>query len=255
MIAIVSPAKSLDFESKPTYDFSTKPVFSEEANYLAKKLESLSKKKLKSLMSISDNLTELNYQRYKNWNFNGSTTNKKQAIYAFTGDVYRGFDVDQLNKADVEYAQNHFRILSGMYGVLKPMDLMQPYRLEMGTKWQITKAKSNLYDYWGKKITEQLNEDLKGFTPKVLVNLASNEYFKAVQPEHFDGDIVDIAFKDEKNGEYKIIAIYAKVARGAFARFMIKSRASSIDDLKLFKEDGYAFDANLSSEKELVFTR
>lgn len=255
MIAILSPAKTLDFDSPAPYQIKDTPVFAEEANYLAKKLGKMSKKKLSKLMSLSDNLTDLNYQRYKNWMFNGSTDNKKQAIYAFNGDVYTGFDVEQLNKADIEYAQNHVRILSGLYGLLKPMDLMQPYRLEMGTRWEITKKNSNLYNYWGNKITRQLNEDLHGITPKYLINLASNEYFKAIQPDVFDGDIIDITFKDNKNGQLKVIAFYAKKARGAFARFMVQERTNSLDDLKHFSDMDYAYDHNLSSESELVFTR
>lgn len=256
MIAILSPAKTLDFDTPSPYDIKTRPAFASEANYLAKKLGRLSKKKLSKLMSLSDNLTELNYQRYKNWNHQeDDDEGKKQAIYAFNGDVYRGFDVEQLNKADIEYAQNHVRILSGLYGLLRPMDLMQPYRLEMGTRWEITKKNSNVYKYWGSAITEQLNAELKHLTPKYLINLASNEYFKAVKTDRFDGDIIDITFKDEKNGKLKVIAFYAKVARGAFARFMVQSRANTLDDLKQFNEDGYAFHENLSSEKELVFTR
>ena len=178
MIAILSPAKSLDFETNAKYNFHSEAVFADETAYLAKKLSNMSKKKIADLMHVSENLADLNYNRYKNWNFD-TNEGKKQAIYAFTGDVYRGLDVDQFDKADIEYAQNHLRILSGIYGLLKPMDLMQPYRLEMGTKWQITKKNKNLYAFWGDKITEQLNQSLHGYTPKVLVNLASNEYYKA----------------------------------------------------------------------------
>ena len=255
MIAVLSPAKTLDFESPAKYDIKQNPVFAEEANYLANKLGKMSKAKLSKLMHLSDNLTDLNYQRYKNWENNGSAANTKQAIYAFNGDVYTGFDVEQLTKADIEYAQNHIRILSGLYGVLKPMDLMQPYRLEMGTRWEITKKNNNLYTYWGNKITHQLNEDLKGITPKLLINLASNEYFKAVNPKQFNGDVIDIVFKDEKNGKLKVIAFFAKKARGAFARFMVQERTSTVNDLKFFNEMDYAYDDQLSSAKELVFTR
>lgn len=255
MLAVLSPAKSLDFETPTPYDLATQPVFQEEADYLINKLQKLSKKKISNLMSISDNLSELNYQRYKEWNSKENKKISKPAIYAFTGDVYQGFDVATMNKADVEYAQNHIRILSGLYGLLKPLDTIQPYRLEMGTKLNITKAKTNLYKYWDKQITHQLNEDLNGFTPKVLVNLASNEYFKAVQPKHFDGEVIDCAFKDYKDGKLKLISFFAKKARGMMAAYMVKERIQSIEGLKGFNYDGYGFDPKLSSEKELVFTR
>lgn len=252
MIAILSPAKSLDFDTPAAFDFHTSPPFGDETAYLAKKLGKMSQKKIGDLMHLSDNLAALNYNRYKNWNFDDDE-GKKQAMYAFTGDVYRGFDIAQLNQQDMEYAQEHIRILSGIYGILRPMDFIQPYRLEMGTKWEITKKNKNLYAYWGNKISKRLNEEMQ--EPNILVNLASNEYFKAVDKAAFDGRIINITFKENKEGKYKIVAIFAKLARGAFARFMVQNRVQDVESLKLFKEDGYAFHDSLSSENELVFTR
>ncbi len=255
MIAIISPAKSLDFDRPVQVDIKTEPIFTEEANYLANKLSSFSKNKLVKLMHISDKLAEENYKRYQDWNFTHTLDHKKQAIFLFKGEVYVGFDVQQFSKAELDYSQYHLRILSGMYGILKPMDMIQPYRLEMGTKWSITPKTKNLYQYWNTKIADHLNQSLEHHDEKLIVNLASKEYFKAIDQKTLNAPIVDISFKDFKNGQYKVLSFFAKKARGAFARYMMKNEVNSLNALKLFNEDRYAFDSNLSSESEFVFTR
>jgi len=245
----------LDFESKAPVEQVSDPVFVENADYLIGKLQKLSKKKISQLMKLSDNLSELNVQRYKAWNSKENLKNTKQAAYAFTGDVYRGMDVTTFNKKEVKYAQNHVRILSGLYGLLKPLDLIQPYRLEMGTRLKITPKTTNLYKFWDNKITDQVNEEMETLNTSILLNLASNEYFKSIHPKHLKGDIITCQFKDFKNGEYKMIMTFAKQARGMMAAYVVKNRVETVEELKGFNTGGYGFDANLSTETELVFTR
>ncbi len=254
MIAILSPAKSLNFQDPSPYTLSTTPIFIKESTQLAKKLSKLSQKKISSMMKLSDSLAHLNYERYHHWNFE-ETSVGKQALFAFTGDVYRGLDAQCLSQKEIEFSQNHLRILSGLYGLLRPMDLIQAYRLEMGTKWDITPKIHNLYEFWGDKITKQLNNELEDQSADVLVNLASNEYFKAINIKKLKGQLLNITFKENKDGEYKIIGIYAKLARGRFARFMIQNKINDIDSLKLFDEEGYQYHESLSSANEFVFTR
>lgn len=255
MIHIISPAKSLDFETEPKVAVSSIPQFENQSAQIMKKLRGFSKNKLKDLMGISDNLAELNYHRNQYWTI--STESKemaKQAIYAFSGDVYTGLDAYTLSLTDIEYAQNHLRILSGLYGLLKPMDLILPYRLEMGTSIGIAKSKS-LYDFWNKLVTKELNESLKGHHEKALINLASNEYFKAIDTKKLEGHIIHPVFKDEKNGKLKIISFFAKKARGLMSNYIIKNKISSVEDLKGFDYEGYHFDNKLSTDKELIFVR
>ncbi len=203
-------------------------------------------------MSISDSLGQLNYERNQEWQLPFTEENAKQAIYAFNGDVYRGLDAYTIPKEKLDKVQDTVRIISGLYGILKPLDLIQPYRLEMGTKFPVGKNK-NLYEYWRKKVTQALNDELKD--DEVFVNLASIEYFKAIDTKVLKVPVISVTFKEFKNGEYKNISVFAKIARGLMARYIIDTDAKTVDDLKGFNYEGYGFDANLSSETELIFTR
>lgn len=252
MKIVISPAKSLDYKTEVPTQKYTQPVFLDEAEKLVNVLKKKSKKELSELMHISENLAQLNYERNKDWSIPFTEENARQAIYAFNGDVYRGIDIQTLPLKKLDKLQDTLRILSGQYGLLKPLDLMQPYRLEMGTKLKVGK-KDNLYQFWDKKITESLNYELEENEP--LVNLASNEYFKAIKPKDLKTEIITPVFKDYKNGKYKIIAVYAKYARGLMVRYIIDNDINTIEQLKGFDCEGYAFDSNLSSVNELVFTR
>lgn len=252
MKIVISPAKSLDFESKaPTSQF-TEGIFLNEAEKLNSVLKKKSPKKLSELMSISPNLGELNWQRNQNWQLPFTLENAKQAIFAFKGDVYIGLDASSLSLNKIEQLQNKLRILSGQYGLLKPLDLMQPYRLEMGTKLKVGR-KENLYQYWDTKITDELNLELTN--DEVFVNLASNEYFKVVKPTLLKVPVITPIFKDYKDGKLKVISFFAKKARGLMVRYIIDNSIENAEELKGFNYEGYAFDANLSTEKELIFTR
>lgn len=252
MKIVISPAKSLNYESAaPTAEFS-QPVFIKQAERLSKILKKKSAKSLSKLMSISPALGQLNYERNQSWNQPFDLDNSKQAVYAFTGEVYRGLDMNSLPAEDLDFLQENLRILSGQYGVLKPLDLMQPYRLEMGTKLKVG-VKPNLYKFWQPLIAKHLNEELS--EGEVLVNLASNEYFKAIDKKELKASIVTPVFKDLKNGEYKMIMTFAKHARGLMVRYIVDHKITEVEQLKGFNYGGYGFDANLSSETELVFTR
>jgi cytoplasmic iron level regulating protein YaaA (DUF328/UPF0246 family) len=256
MIHLLSPAKSLDFDSKlPTEDFSL-PKFLDESEKLITKLRKSSKNQLRELMSISEDLAQLNADRYQKWEGKKQISNEsRQAIFAFTGDVYQGLQaLEALNNSDVDYAQSHLLILSGLYGILKPKDLIEPYRLEMGTKLKIGR-KDDLYSFWGDKLTAQINEALKHHEEKVVINLASNEYFKAVDPKKVEGRIIQPEFKDAKNGQYKFITFYGKKARGLMSRYLIQNRISKLEDIKGFDLEGYRYNAELSKENKPVFTR
>lgn len=255
MIAVLSPAKSLD-ESK---DFPNKdlgqPKFIEEAEYLVGKLKKKKPRQLQNLMGISEDLAQTNYERFQAWNAPFDKNNAFPSLFLFKGDVYQGLDARSLKSKDLEFAENHIRILSGLYGVLKPMDLIQPYRLEMGTPFKVTAAKRNLYDYWGDKLRKSVEEEVENSRSPYLINLASNEYFKALQRKKLDVDVIDIDFKEIKDGKPKTIPFFAKKARGLMARFMIQNRIDKPEDLQAFDLEKYSFDPNLSSEKKLVFTR
>ena len=252
MKIVISPAKSLDYETKvPTAKF-TEGVFLNEAEKLSGVLKKKSPKKLSELMHISDKLGELNWQRNQDWKLPFTLENSKQAVFAFKGDVYIGLDAYSLSEDQIEQLQQKLRILSGQYGVLKPLDLMQPYRLEMGTKLKVGR-KENLYQYWDSKVTDELNSELEA--NEVFVNLASNEYFKVIKPKLLKTSIVTPVFKDYKNGKLKIISFFAKKARGLMVRYIIDNNINSAEELKGFNCEGYGFDANLSTENELVFTR
>jgi len=252
MKLVLSPAKSLDLERKVPTNITSEACFLAESERLNKLLKKKSARSLSKLMSISPALGQLNYERNQEWRLPFTEENAKQAIYAFNGDVYKGLNAYSIPKEKLNKLQDTVRIISGLYGVLKPLDLMQPYRLEMGTKLPVGKNK-NLYEFWRKKITQSLNEELED--DELFVNLASNEYFKAIDTKVLKVPLLSVTFKEFKNGEYKNIAIFAKIARGLMARYIIDNDAKTVDDLKGFKSEGYGFDANQSSETELVFTR
>lgn len=252
MKIIISPAKSLDFESSAPTSLHTMPRFLEQSTKLNQKLKTLSKNKLADLMSISDDLAALNYERNQSWQPSFSPKNAKQAIFAFTGEVFRGLDINSLADEKLPLLQENLRILSGLYGILKPLDLMQPYRLEMGTKLKVG-AKENLYKFWGDSIANALNEEL--LDNELLINLASSEYFKVINQKVLKVPMITPVFKDFKNGQYKTIMTFAKKARGLMVRYIIDNQVKTIDDLKHFDEENYRFEENMSSENELVFTR
>lgn len=254
MLVVVSPAKNLDFETAvPVKDY-TQPEMLSQAEKLVSRCRELSPAELGSLMSISDKLATLNANRFTEFTTPFTDNNARQAMYAFNGDVYTGLDAYSLSEDDALYAQSHLRILSGLYGVLRPLDLMQAYRLEMGTKLDNAKGK-DLYAFWGSDITSKLNEALAEQGDNVLVNLASNEYFKSVKKRELDGMIVTPNFKDYKNGQYKVISFFAKKARGSMARYIIENRVSDVAGLKQFDVDGYRYSEEQSSATELVFLR
>ncbi len=252
MKIVISPAKSLDFDSLVPTDKYTAPQFIDQAEKLNIVLKKKSPKQLSKLMSISEKLGELNWQRNQDWHLPFTTKNARQAVYAFKGDVYLGLDTYTIPSEKIDQLQNKLRILSGQYGLLKPLDLMQAYRLEMGTKLKVGR-KDNLYQIWGNTITEALNNELKN--EEVFVNLASNEYFKVIKPKLLKVPVVTPIFKDYKNGKLKIISFFAKKARGMMVRYIIDNDIENREDLKGFNYGDYAFDANLSSGNELVFTR
>jgi len=249
---VISPAKSLDFERELPTNKATEARFLKQSERLNKLLKKKSAKSLSKLMHISDALGHLNYERNQSWELPFTRSNARQAVYAFNGDVYRGLDAYTIPEEKIETLENTVRIISGLYGVLKPLDLIQAYRLEMGTKFPVGKNK-NLYEFWKKEITKSLNEELKD--DELFLNLASVEYFKAIDVKALKVPVVTASFKEFKNGEYKNIAIFAKLARGLMSRYVIDENAKTIDDVKGFNYEGYGFSEELSSEKELVFTR
>ena len=254
MHIIISPAKTIDIKSKVTTDKYSEIRFPAESTELAGILKQRSREELKQLMDISDSLAKLNFDRYRNWHYPYTPDEGRQAIFAFKGDVYSGLDAYKLSQEAIDFAQQHLSILSGLYGLLRPLDLILPYRLEMGTKLK-NPAGENLYKFWGDKITQQLNKDMTGNGSKHLVNLASNEYFKSIVPKRVKANIITPVFKNSKNGEYKVISIYAKKARGLMTRYILQNRISDPEELLGFNDDGYYFNSNLSSGNEFVFTR
>ncbi|WP_067514737.1 peroxide stress protein YaaA [Endozoicomonas ascidiicola] len=254
MLLVISPAKTLDFETPATTQTFTQPDFLDHSAQLIDELRDLSPAKIGSLMSISEKLSQLNAARFEAWSTPFTMENAKQAILAFKGDVYTGLDAETLSEKQLDFAQQHLRMLSGLYGLLRPLDLMQAYRLEMGTKFANQRGK-DLYQFWGGLITEQLNQELANQKKPVLVNLASNEYFKSVQTKNINGEIITPVFKDLKNGQYKIISFYAKKARGLMCRYVIDKKIAQPEKLKAFDYEGYEFNEAMSSGNELVFTR
>lgn len=253
MLLLVSPAKTLDFSSSENENF-TQPRFMSESKQLVNILKNKTAGELKELMHISDKLAELNQTRYQEFKSPFNLKNAKQSILAFKGDVYTGLNVDDFTEDDLEFSQQCLRVLSGLYGLLRPMDLMQPYRLEMGTKLANEQGK-NLYEFWGEKITKMLNKDLATKDNKSVINLASQEYFKSIKLDKMKGKLYNVHFKEERNGKLKIIAFSAKKARGMMCRYIIKNRISTAEGMKAFAEDNYLFNDELSTETEYFFTR
>ena len=250
MLVVLSPAKNLDVEPVNVSLQATQPELMSETRELVDTCKQLSPANLASLMSISDKLAILNVERFNSFEFPFTQDNAKPAVLTFNGDVYTGLDAESLSEDDLTFAQQHLRILSGLYGVLRPLDLMQAYRLEMGTRLDNPKGK-NLYEFWGDKVTEQLNAEQQ----PIMVNLASNEYFKVVSKKLLSAPVITPVFKDTKNGNLKVISFFAKKARGLMARYIIENRITDVEQLKQFDVAGYAFDAPLSSATEWVFTR
>lgn len=254
MLIVVSPAKTLDYESPLATERFTQPELIEHSAELIKECRKLTPADIASLMKVSDKIAGLNAVRFSEWSMEFTVDNSRPAVLAFKGDVYTGLEAETFSEQDFDWAQAHFRMLSGLYGLLRPLDLMQPYRLEMGTRMANPRG-SNLYQFWGDIITDKLNENLAQQDDDLLINLASNEYFKAVNPKALKGKIVTPVFKDCKNGQYKVISFFAKKARGMMARYLIEQRATSIEDVKEFDRVGYYFSAEESNDKELVFKR
>ena len=254
MLAILSPAKTLDYETPLKTKLNSQPIYGRESNQLIKTLRRFEPFEVASLMKISDKLADLNHKRYVEWRNKPAESKTRPAALAFKGDVYQGLEAESFNDNDLKFAQRHLRILSGLYGLLRPLDVIQPYRLEMGTKLKTSKGQ-NLYDYWGTKLTTGLNEALKESKEGTLVNLASNEYFGAVQPKLLEGSLLNIGFKEKRNGQLKFVSFSAKKARGLMAKFIIKERLKNPDDLKNFDLEDYKFNKKLSSELEWTFSR
>ncbi|NRN28397.1 peroxide stress protein YaaA [Photorhabdus heterorhabditis] len=254
MLITISPAKTLDYESPLATEKYSQPALLNQSEQLISICRKLTPAQIASLMGISDKLAGLNAARFGEWHADFTPENARQAILAFKGDVYTGMQAENFSDKDFYFAQDHLRILSGLYGVLRPLDLMQPYRLEMGIKLENQRGR-DLYSFWGELITEKLNEALDQQGDNVLVNLASDEYFKSVNTKKLAGKIIKPVFLDEKNGKYKIISFYAKKARGLMSRFIIQNQLTQIDRLVEFNLDGYVFDESLSKGNELVFKR
>jgi len=255
MIALIAPAKRLDYDSDLSVEDFSVAEHLKESKELIKELQKKSPEDLSSLMGLSENLSMLNFERNMNWQVPKKPSNEvRQAIFAFKGDVYVGLDSETLSKSDIKYAQKNLAILSGLYGLLKPLDLMYPYRLEMGTKMKNEKGK-NLYEFWGNKITESINVLAKKNNSKGIINLASVEYFTSVKTENLDLPVYSPVFKDFKNGKYKIISFFAKKARGSMARFVIQNKIKKPEDLNKFNLDGYKYSKKDSTEYSPVFLR
>jgi len=253
MLMLISPAKTLDFETARVTETYSQPRYLVASAQLIDELKPMSTAEIASLMKLSDKLAGLNAARYGAWQTPFNFDNAKQAVLAFKGDVYTGLDAETLDKAGFNYAQTHLRILSGLYGVLKPLDLIQPYRLEMGTKLP-NKVGKDLYQFWGSRLRESL-ENEAAFNDGILINLASNEYFKAVEAKKFKARIITPIFKDWKNGQYKMISFYAKKARGLMSRYIIEHQLNDAEAIKNFDKEGYRFNAEMSKANDWVFIR
>lgn len=254
MLIVVSPAKKLDYDTPSIAKQGSLPDFVDQSQLLIDQLRQYSAMDLAELMKLSMNLAELNFDRYEQWQQQVDETSGKPCVLAFKGDVYQGLDADSFSDEDLAYAQDHLRILSGLYGLLRPLDLMRPYRLEMGTRLPNARGK-NLYEFWGSRITDAINRQLAAQGDDVLINLASNEYFKSVKPKEVVGRIITPQFKEKKNGSYKMIGVYAKKARGLLSRYILLNRLSDVEALKGFDEEGYVFNSALSTADNWVFTR
>ena len=252
MRIVISPAKKLhEGYALPDVE-ATQPRFLSQSQNLINILQEKDSFEIASLMKLSMKLADLNAGRFQSWHTPFTTTNAKQALFSFAGDVYQGLDATSLSTNDIAFAQEHLRMLSGLYGLLRPLDLMQPYRLEMGTRLTNPEG-SNLYDFWGKQITEQLNQELS--TGDTLINLASNEYFKVLNPKLLQANIITPAFKENKAGTYKVVGIFAKKARGFMSRYIIQNRITDVEDIKTFNVDGYIYNPSLSDATTWAFSR
>ncbi|MEQ6278685.1 peroxide stress protein YaaA [Kluyvera cryocrescens] len=254
MLILISPAKTLDYQSPLATTRYTQPALLEQSQQLIGVARKLSAPQIKALMGISDKLADLNATRFHDWHPDFAPDNARQAILAFKGDVYTGLQAETFSEADFDFAQKHLRMLSGLYGVLRPLDLMQPYRLEMGIRLENPRGK-DLYQFWGEEITQTLNAALEAQGDDVVVNLASDEYFRSVKPKALKGQIIKPVFLDEKNGKFKVISFYAKKARGLMSRFIIENRLTKPEQLTGFNTEGYFFDPASSTHDELVFKR
>lgn len=252
MKVLLSPAKAIDMSKRVNSEEACTPKFLDEADGLMKKMRKFSANKIGKMMHLSNDLAEMNFERNQQWKPEAKLGEETtHAIAAFNGEVYRGFDALTLDAGSLQVAQDKVRILSGLYGLLKPLDVIYPYRLEMGTKWAVTPTKKNLYQFWGDKIANAIEEEEQ----EVIVNCASAEYFKAAKLNKLKARVITPVFKDLKNGDYKVIMVYAKQSRGAMARYIVDNDINNPEEIKNFNEGGYRFDANLSSEDEWVFTR
>lgn len=255
MLIVISPAKKLDFDSLPQTDEFSMPECLQDSHKLIQTLRPYSTTELEKLMHLSKNLAQLNYDRYQQWTLPFTPQNAKQAVLTFKGDVYAGMNVESFSDDELSFTQHHLRILSGLYGLLRPLDLIQPYRLEMGTRLQNERGK-NLYEFWGSQITQLINQQLQHSGSNILLNLASQEYFKSVKTKELEGQIITPVFKEKRDdGSYKIIGIYAKKARGMMSAFILKNKYEEVSHIKQFKEAGYCYNSELSNESDWVFTR
>jgi cytoplasmic iron level regulating protein YaaA (DUF328/UPF0246 family) len=254
MLVLVSPAKKLDFESDTSSATHTQPDFLAQSTKLVNAAKKLSRAKLAQTMKLSDSLADLNYRRFKDFSTPFTLSNAKQAALVFNGDTYVGLDASSLTEKDMAFAQDHLRILSGLYGMLRPLDLIQPYRLEMGARFQ-PGNKANLYDFWDGTISEAINDTLGDQANKTVINCASNEYFKAIKPKLLNGNVITPVFKEIKDGETRMLGMFAKRARGMMARHIITNRVDEPDGIKDFNSGGYEYRPELSTEAEWVFTR
>jgi len=254
MLITLSPSKGQDFIEPPLSKTYSMPADIKDSELLIKELRKVNRKKLQEMMSVSENIAKLNVGRFKAFSTPFNTKNSKQALFAFKGDVYGGLDLEKFTEEDYRYAQDHLRILSGLYGCLRPLDLIQPYRLEMKTRLKNVRG-DNLYQFWDERITRSINKELDKQKEPILVNLASNEYFKSVKPKLLEGRLLNINFKETKDDKTRIVAIFAKRARGMMADFIIRNRIEKLEDIKKFKLGGYKFNKLLSDEKQWTFER
>ncbi len=254
MLVLLSPSKTMEFSDDIRLEKATQPRLLKDSEQLVEQLRQYSPEGIGELMNVNEKLARLNFDRYQQFSTPFTKENARQALLAFRGDVYDGIAINQYNDEDFDFAQDEVRILSGLYGLLRPLDLIQPYRLEMGTKLANPKGE-NLYEFWNGKITDLINDDLEHHEHPYIINLASNEYFKAIQADKLTGELITPVFKENKNGHYKTIAIYAKKARGLMTDYIIKNRIKTPEALKGFDKAGYRFNEALSTDQELVFTR
>lgn len=254
MLTVISPAKTLDFESPLGTHCATQPEFLPRAAELVQDARALGVQELQQLMGVSANIAQLNQQRFQRWHTPFTLHNARQALLAFKGDVYLGLQADTLQDAQLQFAQRHLRILSGLYGVLRPLDLIQPYRLEMGLPFE-NRIGRNLYEFWGEAITTALNAQLRATDSEALINLASQEYFRAVKPRALQAEVITPVFKERKDGQYKVVSFFAKQARGRMARFIIDHQLREPEALKDYRVGGYRYNKSLSRERDWVFTR